>query len=65
MGFGLPEMEDLKYEWFGEVFQVESDFAYHKQKAAELTKIFAEAGFRSCILKGLSNAMLYLIPSHR
>lgn len=60
-----PEMEDVKYEWFGEVFQVESDFAYHQQKAAELTKLFAEAGFRSCILKGLSNAMLYPNPSHR
>ena len=60
-----PELEDLKYEWFGEVFQVENDYQNHLQKAEELTKLFAEAGFRSCILKGLSNAMLYPNPSHR
>lgn len=60
-----PELEALKYEWFGEVFQVESDYENHRQKAAELTRLFAEAGFRSCILKGLSNAMFYPNPSHR
>lgn len=60
-----PEFESLKYEWFGSLFQTEGDYANHRQKAAELTKLFTEAGFRSCILKGMSNALLYPNPSHR
>ena len=60
-----PEFESLKYEWFGSLFQTEGDYANHRQKAAELTRLFTEAGFRSCILKGMSNALLYPNPSHR
>ena len=60
-----PEFETLKYEWFGSLFQAEGDYANHRRKATELTRLFAEAGFRSCILKGMSNALLYPNPSHR
>lgn len=59
------ELEDLRYELFGEALQTENDYANHLQKAAALTKLFAEAGFRSCILKGMSNALLYPNPAHR
>lgn len=59
------ELEDLRYELFGEALQTENDYELHCKRASSLAAIFAEAGFRSCILKGLSNAMLYPNPAHR
>lgn len=60
-----PELEDLKYEWLAGVVQAETEYDLHCRRVAELTGLFSEDGFRSCILKGLSNALLYPIPSHR
>ena len=44
---------------------LESRNAVMNDRAASLTQTFAEAGFRTCILKGQGNAMLYPRPSLR
>ena len=60
-----PSLEDLKYEWFGSVMSCEQDYELHCTRAGELTRIFAEAGMRSCILKGVGNSQMYPEPGHR
>lgn len=59
------EMEDLRYEWFGSVLQVESEYGARWKTAVELTDIFAASGIRSYVLKGFSFARLYPVPEHR
>ena len=60
-----PSLEGLKYEWFGSVMSGEQDYELHCTRAAELTRIFADAGMRSCILKGVGNSQMYPEPGHR
>lgn len=61
-----PELEDLKYEWFGETFSVESDNENHLDTLRKLIGLFKSNGVRRMLLfKGLSLAPYYPIPSHR
>lgn len=55
-----PEFEDLKYEWFGVIFQAEDDYSNTVKAADEWAKKFP-----IIILKGLSVARKYPIPAHR
>ncbi len=55
-----PELEPLKYEWFGSTFQTEGDYSQ--------TLKAAEALAQKCpivVLKGLAVARKYPVPSHR
>lgn len=63
--FDAPENEKVKYEWFGCALETESQNAIINARARELSKIFADNGFRSCVLKGQGNALYYPIPEHR
>lgn len=60
-----PELEAVKYEWFGVIFDTESRSRNVSDRARELYSFFAKAGFRSCLLKGQGVAQLYPVPSHR
>ena len=60
-----PELEVLKYEWFGSVFQAESDFAGYLSAAKSLAKLYADSGVKTLVLKGLVFSECYPIPSHR
>ena len=60
-----PELEDLKYEWFGEVMNVEQDFAIQWTAACNLAELFKDAGIKTYVLKGFSIAKYYPIPEHR
>lgn len=60
-----PELEDLKYEWFGSVFQAETDFDGYLSAAKSLAKLYADNGVKTLVLKGLVFSECYPVPSHR
>lgn len=60
-----PEYEGLKYEWFGSVFQAETDFAAYLSAAKSLAKLYADNGVRTLVLKGLAFSECYPVPFHR
>ena len=60
-----PEFEGLKYEWFGSIFQAETDFAAYLSAAKSLAKLYADNGVRTLVLKGLVFSECYPVPSHR
>lgn len=64
-GFDSPENENVKYEWFGLVFEVESQNRITSKRAGELSSFFLSKGFRCCVLKGQGLALLYPNPEHR
>lgn len=60
-----PELETLKYEWFGSIFQAETDYAGYLSAAKSLAKLYADNGVKTLVLKGLVFSECYPIPSHR
>ena len=60
-----PELEDLKYEWFGSVFQAEEECKKYKEDIASLAKAYSEAGIEMMVLKGFGLSLNYPIPAHR
>lgn len=60
-----PEYEALKYEWFGSVFQAETDFSAYLSAAKSLAKLYADNGVKTLVLKGLVFSECYPVPSHR
>ena len=52
-------------QWIAKVMALEQRNKLLDEKAAELTRIFADDGFKSCILKGQGVAKLYLRPYRR
>lgn len=60
-----PELEDLKYELFGETFTCEEDYAKFGEVIGSLAKLFGENGLKIMVLKGYGLSQDYPIPSHR
>ena len=60
-----PELEDLKYEWFGSVFQAEEDYKKYVEDIASLSKTYSEAGIEMMVLKGYGLSLNYPVPAHR
>lgn len=60
-----PELEDLKYEWFGEVFSCEEDYQKYKSAIINLAKFYESIGVRMMLLKGYGLSLNYPIPEHR
>ena len=60
-----PELEDLKYEWFGEVFSCEEDYKEYLAKLRELMGLYRSEGIRAMVLKGYGLGLNYPIPAHR
>ena len=60
-----PELEDLKYEWFGEVMNCEQDYGQRMGVARKIARIWHERNIKAVVLKGASLAQYYPIPSHR
>lgn len=60
----LPD-KDILRQWLADTLAGEGDYEIHCQRVCELTKRFREAGFKSCVLKGLSSARRYPEPSRR
>lgn len=53
---------ELLLQWFAISEQIKKRNILMNQRAVEVTRIFADAGFRSCILKGQGNNLLYPNP---
>lgn len=49
----------LLFEWIGLCEQIKNQNHTANRRSAQLVKMFADAGFRSCILKGQGNALMY------
>lgn len=60
-----PKYEALKYEWFGSIFQAETDFSGYLSAAKSLAKLYADNGVQTLVLKGLVFSECYPYPSHR
>lgn len=53
------------YEWIAVSEQIKQQNILLNRRAVEVTKMFQDAGFRSCILKGQGNALMYPNPLSR
>ena len=60
-----PELENLKYEWFGESFKCEEDYQNYKSAIDDLDKFYESIGVRMILLKGYGLSLNYPIPQHR
>lgn len=60
-----PELEDLKYEWFGATFQAEEDYSQQVEAISSLARIYAQSGISMMLLKGYGLGLNYPIPQHR
>jgi len=55
----------LLFEWIGMYEQIKQQNQLLNKRISELTDLFEKDGFRSCILKGQGNAILYPNPLSR
>lgn len=65
LSLDLPENEQLKYDWFGQTFAYEMDFARQFKSANRLAELFANSGLKTVVLKGFAIGQFYPIPEHR
>lgn len=59
------ELEDLKYEWFGEVMHSEDDYQRYKAVIESLAGILSSHNQKIILLKGYALSQVYPIPEHR
>lgn len=57
--------KDVLFQWIGDAEQIRNQNGLLNKRCVELTHYFAERGFRSCILKGQGNALMYPNPYRR
>ena len=43
---------DLLYQWIGDAEQIRQENLRVNRRCMEITRMFTEAGFKACILKG-------------
>lgn len=55
----------LLYEWIGLSEQTRHQNQIVNQRCKDITRLFSEAGYNSCILKGQGNALMYPEPMAR
>ena len=63
VGQKLPAL--LLYNWIGLSEQIKNQNILLNNRCVEVTRIFSNAGYRSCILKGQGNAVMYPEPLYR
>lgn len=56
---------DVLYQWIEDAELIKQQNLKVNQRCVEITRTFAEAGFKSCILKGQGNAKMYPNPLAR
>ena len=56
---------DVLYEWIGSSEQIKAQNRLASKRCIEVSSFFEKAGFKTCILKGLGNALLYSEPMLR
>lgn len=60
-----PELEDMKYEWFGACFESEQSYEEHLKVIEMLASLYNEQSVRMLLLKGYGLSLNYPIPEHR
>lgn len=60
-----PELEALKYEWFGAVMSAEGDYERHQSAIVEFLKLCKQQDVKVLLLKGYGLSLNYPIPAHR
>lgn len=60
-----PELEVLKYKWFGSIFQAEEDYRRQVEAISALAKIYGQEQMDVMLLKGYGLSLNYPVPSHR
>lgn len=65
MGASAEVDPDLLMTWMGKCKQIERRNYKHMAAVVKAVGWFSKKGFRSCILKGAGNALLYPNPMHR
>ena len=56
---------DLLYQWIGDAEQIKQQNLRVNRRCVEISRMFTEAGFKACILKGQGNARMYVNPLAR
>ena len=54
---------DFLYQWIGDAEQIKQQNLRVNRRCVEISRMFAEAGFKTCILKGQGNARMYDVRS--
>ena len=54
--------QPLLFEWIGTCEQIKVQNQIANKRSVEISRMFADAGFKSCILKGQGNALMYDNP---
>lgn len=52
----------LLFDWIGQSEQIKTQNSLVNERCVEVTKLFTDAGFKTCILKGQGNALMYPEP---
>lgn len=65
LSLDTPELEMLKYEWFGQSLSTEMQYDTQWRAAQKLATIFADEGIKTIALKGFVISECYPVPSHR
>lgn len=62
---GIRPPLQVLYEWVGMSEKIKAQNRVLNKRCCEITRVFADAGFRTCILKGQGNALMYPEPEAR
>lgn len=60
-----PELEALKYEWFGNTMADEQKYDKHCSIIAQISSLLSKDCVRMMLLKGVGCSLNYPVPSHR
>ena len=59
---GLKIPQDILFDWIGTVEAIKATNQIVEKRCVEISQFWAKQGYRSCILKGQANAMMYPKP---
>lgn len=65
LSLDTPELEMLKYEWFGMALNCEETYERHEKVIADLAEFYHSHGVDMMLLKGYGLSLNYPIPCHR
>lgn len=60
-----PELETLKYEWFGSCFDAEQNYAKHLGAIEKLASLYNAQSIPMLLMKGYGLSLNYPVPNHR
>lgn len=65
LSLDTAEFEDVKFEWFGSLCQVEEEYDNYKTCIAQLAEYYRSIGVKMLVLKGYGVGLDWPVPSHR